>query len=238
MKGFALTSLLTLTSDRPVAFALCERWMAAQSFKSWDEWVVVDDGVEPANTTMGQTHIRLPNIAGGLSSFRRNLEVGLGHTANAGILCFIEDDVWYRNDYLSSMISGLDYADIAGSAHCRDYSVSRRMYRVCSNMNHASLCQTAIRKVASKILMSIVEENDKPYLDKILWDVMASERYTRMLFPDSQRSVNMKNMPGKAGLIGHGVMRGFYDDDCSVLSEWLGSDYKFYERFYQCREKT
>ena len=46
-----MIQLLTPTGMRPEAFALCERWMAAQTYDGPCTWFVVDDGAVPLKLT-------------------------------------------------------------------------------------------------------------------------------------------------------------------------------------------
>ena len=67
-------TLITPTGDRHEAFALCEKWIGRQSYIGQIQWVVVDDGHEPTETTLGQEVLRPEPVEG--YSLCRNLVLG------------------------------------------------------------------------------------------------------------------------------------------------------------------
>ena len=102
-------------------------------------------------------------------------------------------------------------------------------------MTHASLCQTAVSQYGMDILSGIVDSMDIAAVDGRLWGrctrLASGGVFTVNLHKDSLHSVNIKDMPGKMGIIGHGGFRGIEDPNWSVLREWCGSDAQLYERY-------
>lgn len=229
----AMTTLITLTSDRPEAFALCERWMASQTWTDYDRWVVVDDGQIAAKTTMKQIHIRRRHDSDGLSSFLGNLRCALEVAGDSEIIVFIEDDVWYQKNYLRFVLRGLNVAVASGEARCREYNVRTRAHFTSRNTEHASLCQTAIRGLVVPLLMEVLSTIREPSIDFAFWRELSMAALTTNLRPRTRHSVNIKGMPGKPGLIAHERQLETNDPGMVVLREWCGDDSKAYEKFYR-----
>ena len=75
-----MVTLLTPTCDQPTGMALCELYMARQTFHDWAplQWIVVDDGVVPATLTLGQHYVRRERGADtGAQSLAKNLLAAL-----------------------------------------------------------------------------------------------------------------------------------------------------------------
>lgn len=240
-----MLTLVTATSDRPEAFALCQKWIARQVDAPEYQWIVVDDGKKPAKCKMGQHHFAIPTEPDPLKSFKRNTLIGLDMAIAHGAtrILFIEDDPWYSPDYLKVMDSRLGRESrqrsklIVGEAHCRDYHVRARRFRICTNSSHASLCQTGIHADIAKVMMDILAKYPGADADRALWNCQSIGPQGRSLAAESRHCVNIKGMPGKTGLIGHDVNSyrfGSRDIDWKVLKEWIGpEDAKAYKPFRQ-----
>ncbi len=218
-------AIITPTSDRPMAFQLCERWMvrAMAHYGRPVHWYVVDDGVEPAQCTLEQTVIRRVPCASPTESFLRNLSAGLEAVRESRVV-FIEDDDWYAADYLSMMAESLERADIVGEGCAKYYSVPSRKYHVFPNYDHASLCQTGIRRRLLDWFKNYVARSTAAYVDLPLWKEGAA-KFTRQLAGESLRCVGIKGLPGKKGLSeGHDGAPNWEGDDSrgEVLRSWLG----------------
>lgn len=239
-------TLLTCTSDRPVAFGLCERWIRRQTYKGPIQWIVVDDGEKPVVCTGDQEYIRLPPAESPRESFRRNNLAGL-EAARYGKLLWIEDDDWYHPDYLGFMVGLLDIRDLAGCGHARYYNIRYRLWRIHPNGGHASLCSTGMRRslygVAEKILResNFTIRTNPQQLDGTLWRRSGIGNKRKVLLPESPHVVGMKGMPGKSGLGIHhqrdeikprhspGESQEYQDDPAlKQLEQWIGSDVSFY----------
>lgn len=228
-------SLLTPTSDRPAAFALCERWMQRalrQMPRVPVQWIVADDGLQPACCTLGQEHLRLPPAENSGESFRRNLAAALQHVRYDAV-AFIEDDDWYAPAYLQRVWTWLvGGAQIVGEARARYYHVRERRYLHCRNSAHASLCQTAIRRELVPWLLAHLKRTETTFVDIDLWRD-AAVKCRQLLWPNSQLSVGIKGLPGKAGIgIGHRLDASCRRDvDGRVLRQWVGADAEVYRPF-------
>lgn len=220
-------TIITPTSDRPVAFSLCERWMARQTFAGDIRWIVVDDGTTPVRCTLGQEHIRRTPSADRRESFRGNLLAGL-RRVETELLAIVEDDDWYHADYLRELVRGLCGRDLYGEGRARYYNVATRRHHIHRNRHHASLCQTGLRRHLLPWLIAQIETQATTAVDLNLWrHAPAPVKYVA---PLSRHCVGLKGLPGKSGIgMGHRLSERFpVDVDGSVLRDWLGNDAEVY----------
>lgn len=236
-------TLVTPTHDRPQAFALCEKYMARQTVKP-DRWIVVDDGVEPARCTLGQERIRLLTIDTPRESFRKNWLTGL-QMARGRILC-IEDDDWYRADYIEQMAEMFDARPLIGEARARYFNVRHRMFLTHTNRFHASLCQTGIgSEEIRQAAVRVLETDKRPeMLDGSLWRRSGVSPELKLLRPSSTICVGIKAVPGRGGMgVGHSLaeMKAQpyqFDPSAEMLRRWIGEeDAVAYLPFYQPEQK-
>jgi len=222
-------SLITCTADRPVAFALCERWLSRQSFRGSVEWVVSDGGATPAVCTMGQVHLRNEPHADPRRNFLTNLGAGLAR-ATADKIAIIEDDEWYGPDWLTTVWDMLNCFDLIGEGRAKYYNVATRRYHTCGNTAHASLCQTAFHRSVLEWMLPQLAGFGTTFVDmRLLWQ--APPTFTRCLLPASRHVVGIKGLPGKTGIgMGHRLdARHKHDADGSVLRRWVGDDAHAYD---------
>lgn len=221
-------ALITPTSDRHAAFALCERWMgrAINLYGRNVNWYVIDDGREPVQCNLGQIHIRRPPGKDRLASFIGNLMAGLEMACESRIL-FIEDDDWYAPNYLASYAERLEHSDIIGEARVKSYSPLQRRYWTWDNAAHASLCQTGIRQKIVPEFLAKLRNVGTPWTDVALWEMASRRGYRRSLEPHSMLCVGMKGLPGTRGFSeGHNRNRllGSEDPRGDILRSWIGQD--------------
>lgn len=224
---------ITPTGDRPLAFALCQLWMARQTRKP-DQWIVVDDGHVPTKPiTQMVEYVRRDPMPG---EPRVTLSLNLLKAIDLirGDLVFIiEDDDYYAPSYIASLAAALEKHEIVGIGCGRYYHVSTGQYKRHPNTAHASLGSTAFRKsivpdlrIASEA--QNVQKNNGP-IDCVLWPRVAERGF---VFSDEDARplyVGMKAMPGRAGAShGHNPkdrISGYYcrdDSSHSLLKTWTG----------------
>ncbi len=222
-------TLITCTGGRPEAFALCERWMARNLIRTFDgrlpdggpvQWIVVDDFLEPTQTTMGQEVLRPEPFWSGQSTLCRNLQAAIPRVMGDKVF-FIEDDDFYAPGYLMRMASRLDTFSIVGQHTARYYNLAYRRYRQVGGGGWASLCQTAVRKSLLDSLAQICALGIKA-IDVELWH---RNMAGGCLF-DAKEVVGIKGMPGRPGIgVGHRPPSHWsVDQDRSVLDSWIGAD--------------
>lgn len=225
-----MLQLLTATGARPEAFALCERWMAAQSYAGPVTWIIVDDGAKPTPITKSpkgwvQIVIRpAPFWQPGQNTQARNLLKGLDAVDAGHALVVIEDDDYYAPDWLETCVRELAHAELVGECRARYYNLALCRGRQLSNSRHASLCATAMRGSAIATFRKACELRPK-FIDLELWNRHRSKR----LF-DGHRTVGIKGLPGRGGIgMGHrNDFTGEYDPDGALLRQWVGDDARFY----------
>ena len=228
-------TLITPTADQPTGIAFLETYIRRQTL--WGaapiQWIVVDDGIVPADLTQGQTHLRRvrEDRCHPTESFCRNLLAALP-LVHGEYVYFIEHDDYYQPQHLEQLAGQLAQAEIAGDASQRYYNVARRIWRVYQNKG-ASLCQTAIRRSVLPQVASLLYEclAKRQYgLDRALWESVPAAQWS---LEPSLTVVGIKGLPGRVGLgIGHRPQQGWtYDPDGSRLRTWIGEDAASYLPF-------
>ena len=237
-----MITIVTPTCDRPLPFALAEKYMARQTMKDF-QWIVLDDGKTPVVTTMGQTVIRT-NDTYGFSSLPKklmNLFVDPNRYIKTDSVAIIEDDDWYAPNYLEYMVGKLSQGDIVGEGRTIYYNVALRRWAVHTNMTHCSLCATGFNRRTFQAFYNEAACLD-PFVDMRFWE-RASQRFTRLIYdPDRQLCgrtfVGIKGMPGKRGYsTSHNPddpnhRNAFQDLDLTKLRSWIGDDADAYAPFY------
>jgi len=228
-----MLTLLTATGCRPVAWAICERLMARQTYAGEVRWLVVDDGPEPQPVTFSRplwtVEVIRPDIKWepGLNTQASNLLEGLDRVAKDARLLIIEDDDCYAPEYLDRVNGWLDSAQLVGECCARYYQMGTGKHRQLSNRGHASLCSTALRgKLALDSFRQECRRSDK-FIDLGLWRKFVG---TKALY-ESRLVVGLKGLPGRGGIgMGHrGDFAGHPDPSGSVFRQWVGANVDLYE---------
>lgn len=225
-------SVLTPTCDRPVAFALLERYMRRQTVQPF-EWIVADGGAVAAPCTMGQVHVHTPRPPGAVN-FAENLLAGLARaTGDAIIVC--EDDDLYFPDHIASLAALLERFPLVGSEPIqRYYNVAARCWRTFNNIG-ASLCQTGFRRelfpAFERVVRTMLARNAFG-VDTNFWRSVPKSSWG---FANAMTVVGIKGVPGRAGLgVGHRPAGPTWvpDPDLRELRALIGDDAETYAPFY------
>jgi hypothetical protein len=225
-----MLTLLTATGARPEAWALCERWMMAQTYAGPVRWVIVDDGPEPQPITFKRDGWELvlirpaPFWQHGQNTQARNLSKGLDACMREDVVVFIEDDDHYAPTWLDAVAKHAPRADVVGTPRARYYNLPARIARQLENGQRASLCSTAISGPAIDEMRHILKRADK-FIDLQLW-----KRHKRSHLFAGNHVTGIKGLPGRGGIgMGHSAdLRGTHDPDHRILREWVGTDAEFY----------
>ena len=223
-------TLITPTGSRPEAFRLCEQWIARQTFKGTMQWIVVDDGVPPTRISQGQVYLRRqPAEAGRAPTLGMNLLAALDGVGSEKVL-IIEDDDWYRDDYVAVMAGLLDRYALVGERTSRYFNVKYRKWRIFRNRRRTSLCQTGFRRSLLGLVKRACED---PGGDVVSTRLMWSEARNKLLFDElAPLCVGIKAMPGRRGIgVGHRALFFRSDPGMGKLREWIGEDYRSYESY-------
>lgn len=220
-----MLTLLTATGSRPDAWALCERWMARQTYLGEVRWVIVDDGPIPQPITFAREGwtldvIRPEPLWTGDNTQARNLMAGMAVIKEDERVVFIEDDDWYAPDWLEFVAAKLALAELVGEANARYYNLKTSVFKEMGNTLHSSLCSTAIRGRALSTFRSVCRKEIQ-FIDHLLWQAHSNSH----LF-SGQRVLGIKGLPGRNGIgIGHDPkFRGETDQDGAKLRDWIGED--------------
>ncbi len=222
-------SVLTPTCDRPVAFALAERWMARQTVPP-DEWIVADGGTVPAVCTRGQRHLRQA-AAPGATNLAANLKAAT-EAATGDVLVIWEDDDWYAPTHLETLL-GLfakwPPALAVGDDLQRYYHVGQRRTQSFQNVG-AALCQTALRRPLLPLLQAVIGvcgAQGRYGIDRAFWDAVQPKR---QVLTRTATVVGIKGLPGQAGLgMGHRPpLTWTSDPKLKRLAAWIGDDAAVY----------
>jgi hypothetical protein len=238
-----MIALITATGGRSIQFNLCSIFMKRQNYTGEVAWIIVDDCL-PITTNFVQTDFRenwtilktypVPSWSPGQNTQARNLSVGLNlllktfKLEEIEAIFIIEDDDYYKNIYLESMISRLNGFIAAGEIQTLYYNVAYRQFCGNTNVGHSSLFQTALKIEAIPILEQAFTDK---FIDMKFWTLIQNKN----LFKDGNLSIGIKGLPGRFGIgIGHRKFAGWpYDTQLQTLTEWIGADAQLYAGFYQ-----
>lgn len=224
-----MLTLLTMTGERPEAFALCQKWMARQDYAGAVRWIVVDDGggesrIEAQERWVVDVIRPDPPWSFGKNTQSRNVLAGLEAAGPEARLVIIEDDDWYAPSWLSVCAAALERAELVGESHARYYNVAQRKALQLTNHSHASLCSSALRGGALNTLKQACQ-GSPDFIDIALW----REATNKLLFR-GHGVVGIKGLPGRPGIgVGHSRrFPGEYDPESKILRSWIGADVAAY----------
>lgn len=224
---------ITCTGDRPEAFTLAERWMAAQTVQP-SRWLVIDDGKTPTVTTQGQEVIRLPPLLG--NTVVRNMLAALDHCSkdDEGIVVW-EDDDYYSHHYLATIQPLLEKNRAVGECENVYYHVPNRMVQFHKNTMHASWCATSFRFECAYMVREAALARKDPYIDMGFWchPHLVGVNRGAHLYKDVHHVIGIKGLPGRPGTCGgHTVPKGEWDQEFYIARQLMGTDADVYQKYY------
>jgi predicted O-methyltransferase YrrM len=231
-------TVLTCTRDRHEAFALCEHHVRKQT-RQPDQWLVLDDGNTPVKCTMGQQYVYCPDARQGVSMLNK-LKIAFAPGIITGeIVVFVEDDDAYHSTWLETCERELSnpHVHLFGEGRAYYYNVRERWWFQHANMDHASLCATAIRKELFPLIKTLAMGRN-PFIDTPLWARVSRHR-RKMRDPQKEGKalvIGIKAMPGTLGYSGaHSVRDRAARDDLGLvkLTELIGTEVSLYEKFWK-----
>lgn len=232
-----LVTLITCTGGRDLAFALCQHYVARQTYKDAIQWIVVNDTETPLqiiDEIQKEKRISVEIYQGpklyrpGINTQHFNMDEAIKHVKGDYIFTF-EDDDMYAPDYIETQLFLLQHFDIVGECHSRYYNVKERIYKDWTNYAQASLNETAMRKSKLDLLDRAVNSGQL-FFDMMLWSIVRNEKHKFLLYDNIGLVVGIKGMPGKVGIgSGHTMQHdvGGYTKDpfFEKLREWCGLEY-------------
>jgi hypothetical protein len=212
--------------------------MQRQTFQGPVHWVIVDDGHTPQPIEFDRPNWTLtvlrptPFWSRGQNTQARNLLAGLDLVGPTDTVAIIEDDDWYGENWLRTIDSMRDTAELIGEKRAFYYNVAQSAYLPINNARHASLCATAVSGGAIQTLRRVCHSHRK-FIDLELW----RQHPRKQLFEGSQ-VIGIKGLPGREGIgIGHQAKNGFHPDVAGeVLRHKIGVDADFYLNFFSYEE--
>lgn len=221
-------TLITPTGERPEAWALCQRWMARQTYQGPVRWIIVDDGEKAQDVDFWRpgwdvTVLRpRPHWQPGQNTQARNFRAALDIIGPDAWVAIIEDDDWYSPVWLDRVESELEHAELVGQGWNRYFNVVTGAIKEHDNEQHASLCATAFRGAALVEFRRLCEWGPK-LIDMHLWRNCQSKQIL-----GGCDVIGMKGMPGRGGIAGGHRLD---TDDPFDLREWVGDDASAYDAF-------
>jgi hypothetical protein len=236
---------LTTACNRPEAWKLSEAYMRRQT-RQPDQWLVIDDDDPPTACTMGQEYIYDPTCRDPkVSSLIMKLRLAFrGNLVKGDIVVFWENDDWYAPNWIETCENALktNYTTIFGEGRAIYYNVKERWWYEHVNMEHCSLCSTAIRSENFTLLSSLLEDPN-PFVDSRLWERTRTGR-RKIIDPlgnaGKRQVLGIKAMPGRQGYGGGHIEkdRGAHPDhDLKKLISLIGPDSSSYENFFRIYQK-
>ena len=221
-----MITAITPTGDRPLAFALCQRWMSQQTMKP-DQWLVIDDGAVPLEPVISMDYVRRERRPEDpIVTLIANLRMALP-LIRGDMIVIIEDDEYYAPGYIRAMADQLAAHEVVGIRCSKYYHLPTGKWANIGNRGHASLAETGFR--ASFLPAFDKELRGDTYLDIRLWRSIGKRGY---LFGDEQSSLylGIKGLPGRPGIgLGHNPrMYRAIDPHRAILRQFTGTDSRIY----------
>lgn len=226
-----MTHLVTPTGFRPVQFARLEKIMARQTVEL-PPWTVVDDSDDPVTPTMGQTLLTPkhrhngPTLGSNMLAFMQEVDPER--------VIILEDDVYYCEEYIETMLRLLDHADLVGYSPAFMYHVNKKMWLIANSKIHASWSETALKGKALAYMFKCIKRfGMQTKLDMQLWrrpPQTHKDQYTKYLVKLNPEvgipvAVSMKG-EGQARTLGrwHDGKGMKPDPDLTKLRSWIGDE--------------
>lgn len=233
-------TLITPTGDRPESIRLCVRWMRQQRLAGIGpiQWIVVDDGDEAVDLSC---FAGLADKGWAIDHYRReprdddpphtlclNMRVALPQIKHDKIL-IIEDDDYYSPDYVATVCSWLERADLVGETSANLYFLQSREYQCFQNSQIAGWCKTGFRPAVIPTIWHAVLTSDQHALDLRVWRGWSGTKY--LVQDDSGRGgfcIGIKGVPGRRGHTWSHDGNVVDDPLLIKLNDWIGQDLEHY----------
>lgn len=219
---------LTPTGLRPEGLALLGEYLNAQTYTGPARWVVVDDCNPVSNipTTRFETEVIRPDWRWepGQNTQAESMLAGLAQIPEDAIVFVLEDDDLYLPEYVETMLTALDGADLVGENTARYYNVATNRFKEMDTPRHSSLASTALR--GTQALIAACKTRHK-FIDLVLWQSFRG----RKALVESSNVIGIKGLPGRAGIgAGHKPLFG-NPDTSGVFEQWAGGYAENYDIF-------
>jgi len=228
-------TFITPTGDRPLTFALCQKWVKQQTLQP-TQWIIVDDGKVPATQTIVMDNIyylrREPQPDDPQHTLLANLKVALPLVMGDKIMV-IEDDDYYAPKYAETMAAKLEDDEIVGIYNGRYYYLPTGGNCRAGNERHASLASTAFRR-SFLVKFNKLVNTETGALDMRLWRTIKKGDRGHLFLDDSEPLyVGMKGAPGRPGKGGSHTpiswryQQSSFDVSQELLRQWIPDENDF-----------
>jgi hypothetical protein len=240
--------LITPTGSRAEQFKLCASFMRRQTYKGKVVWIIVDDAYPVTTNGVGEgfkddwTIVKVypTPIWRGQNTQSRNIAAGIdallsNFPEEIEAVFMIEDDDYYRPNYLERMMSRFGSYKVLGEMNTIYYNVFYRSYFVNRNTSHVSLFQLAFRPEMIPLFKTCYNER---FIDFKFYEKLHAQGFVSRgevgFFNEGNLAIGMKGMPGRAGIgAGHGrLMNMLPDQRMDYLKSQIQDDAKLYEGYY------
>lgn len=228
-------TVLTPCCNRPEAFALCEKYMKRQTLKPF-QWLCIDDDEPKTVCTMGQDYIYRPEFKGPESLKNKVRLAATTKLIKGDAVVVVENDDAYHPRWLEFCAEKLRTYDMIGEGNAIYYNVRGRFWNRHNNMQHASLCATAVH---TSILQAVSSSCSHPeaWIDDMLWRKPLNKMVFDPMHTNSGKPmvVGIKGMPGRVGYGWQHVRRppdAHDDPTLEYLYRLIGNDAENYEQYY------
>src|SRR4030042_4016560 len=145
-----MLALITPTGARPEQFNLCSLWMQRQTYSGQVVWIIIDDAYPRSTDRVGEgfkdnwTIVKIyPSpLWQGQNTQTRNIKAGLDFIKSnyqnneVDLIFFIEDDDFYKPQYLERMFVRLGNFKVLGEMNTVYSNVYYRNYFINRNTSH------------------------------------------------------------------------------------------------------
>lgn len=208
---------VTCTFQRPEAYKLCLEYLGRQT-RQPDQHLVLDGPDRMQKKVLDA------------------IDQGL---IEGDLVAFIEDDDWYRPDYLAYVEEqALRGYDMIGEGNAGYYNVASRWWSECGNVRHAALCATAVVKEILPEIANVIRSYDWPFFDTRIWPLDVNKKLSLPKTYKDRRVVGIKGIrnsygePGYSGEHKEVHPQGTHRDPAMLkLFQWIGDDALNYSKF-------
>lgn len=232
--------LITPTGARPLQIKLCGEFMKRQTYKGDVTWIIVDDCKKRTTDFIGKDFIPnwdivkmypIPYWKIGDNTQGRNMTLMTDYILdnyrkkNIEAIYVIEDDDYYRPDYLVEMRKRIEGYDAAGETNTVYYNLRVRRWYEHANLTWSSLFQTVFTWKMIPLIQSLSKERliDYAFFPKV--------ENKNLFYMKRKLAIGMKGLPGRGGIgAGHEFIKHMIPDpEHKKLKQLLGKDYNFYD---------
>jgi hypothetical protein len=204
-------------------------FMKRQTYAGDVTWIIVDDCIPRTTDAIQQgfkdkwTIVKInptPNWSHGMNTQSRNMRAATDFVLSyfkegeVTALFIIEDDDYYKPQYLERMMARLNGYKVLGEMNTIYYNVFYRNYFINRNTSHVSLFQLAFKPEMIPLFTSCYDDRfvDFKFFEKLHAQGFVGRGEVSM-FNEGNLAIGMKGMSGRPGIgAGHGRLMNMRPD--------------------------